>query len=244
MRTALSALLLAVVPAVACAGCANAESPTSAGCRAFGVRAIERHIVVRTMPTACAGLGQEQVNQAVASAIREAVGPRPKPIARQLAIADGRYIASLVHSVPPAAPARLAGTSVPAPQGSELGLAALACWLVTMAAGGYLLAGRGAAGRLPPVAVGHAALAVAGLGAWAAFTATSAPALAWLAAACLATVAGMGMATLLAPAPEGQPRGPDLTAVRARPPVLVIVGHGMLAVATMLLVILAATGRS
>jgi hypothetical protein len=244
MRTVLSVLLLAAALAVACAGCASTGSSAPASCREFGVRAIERQEVVRAMPSACAGLSQEQLNEAMTSAIHEVVGPRPKGIARKLALADGRYIASLVHSVPPGAPATLAGPSRPSPEGSGLGLAALACWLVTMAAGGYLLAGRRAAGKLPRVAIGHAALAVAGFAAWVAFAATSTVVLAWLAALCVATVAGMGMATLLAPALGGRPIGADLTTPGGRPPVLAIVGHGMLAVLTMLLVLLAATGRS
>ena len=244
VRTVLSSLLLALALALAVTGCAAAGPGEPARCRTFGVRAIQHHLVVRTRPPACAGLSQEQVNQAVAAAIHQVVGPRQKAVGRQLAVADSRYLAHLVHSVPPAPAARLAGAPPPAPQDGGLGLAALGCWLLTMAAGGYLLAGRRAGGKLPPVAIGHAALAVAGLGAWAAFTATSAPVLAWLAAGCIATVAGMGMATLLAPGPAGQPGGAHRASRPVRPPVLAIVGHGMLAVVTMLLVILAATGRS
>jgi hypothetical protein len=52
MRTVLSALLLALGLTLACTGCASGGPGGLAGCRAFGVRAIQRHAVVHAMPPA------------------------------------------------------------------------------------------------------------------------------------------------------------------------------------------------
>jgi manganese efflux pump family protein len=234
-------------------------------CYAFAVSALRRHIVVRRRPAACAGLAQAQVNQDVARAIRTVVGPHPKAAARRLALADSRYLAGLVRpvkaaaAVPPTAGPTATTASLPGR------LAALAAWVVTAAAGAYLLAGwltgerrRGRriqiAGVPQPVVLGHAGLAVAGLGIWIAFTVTPRPALGWIDVGLTWVIAGLGMATLVSALPEHR-AGPDVDhlaanrpaeaavmAHRNRVPVLTIALHGVLATATILLVLLAVIG--
>jgi hypothetical protein len=135
---------------------------------------------------------------------------------------------------------------------------------------GGLRRGRGGSrtGGMPPVIIlGHFGLAVTGLGLWIAFMASDLTALAWTAAALLLPTAGLGMATLVTALPEPAestspppaagpgPAGPDsgrlatriaatTAPARVRMPVTVIALHGVLATATMLLVLLAAIGVS
>src|ERR1022692_464781 len=71
----------------------------------WGLRAIQRHVMVTAEPRACAGLSPEQVNLAVARAIREAVGPEPKALARHLADQDSTYLAPILSTIRPAPPA-------------------------------------------------------------------------------------------------------------------------------------------
>ena len=239
-------------------------------CYAFAVQAVQRHITVTTVPRDCAGLSHEEIDQALARAIRTAAGLGPKVLARRRAYQDSRYLARLFQTVPPprAAPAPLAGPPAGHAPGAALRLAALAAWMVTAAAGSYLLAGwlapgglrrrrTQAAGRPPVIVISHAAVAVAGLGLWLAFVASDASALAWIAAGLILPAVGLGMATLVAtlpgsavgagPASPGPPQAQ--TAETASPsagqmPVIVIALHGVLATATILLVLLAAIGTS
>jgi hypothetical protein len=179
------------------------------------------------------------------------VGPRPKAAARRAAEADSRFLADLIRPVTAAVP-------VAAPSPSEVSglaarLAALAVWIITAAAGAYLLAGwltaegrrrrLHAAGAQRAVIVGHAGLALAGLAVWIAFVATLAPALGWIAVGMTFVIAGLGMATLLSglAEPEAAPASPAGQPVR-RAPVLVIAMHGALATAAILLVLLAVIG--
>ena len=122
------------------------------------------------------------------------------------------------------------------------------------------------------VIVGHFTLALTGLGLWIAFLATGTAGLAWAAVAVVLSVAGLGMATLAGGLPEqrqpssgppeaqpaaagagaatgSDPDGAGLTAVRTAgiavppgKPLPVIALHGVLAAATILLVVLAAIG--
>ncbi len=235
------------------------------------------------------------------------VGPRPKAAARRLAEREGARLAYLIRTVPPSRAVRLAAPSAGPGSQVPLSLAALVAWLVTAAAGSYLLAGWlrhggwrrrrapgrggaegsvqgravGRAGGMPPaILLGHFSLAVAGLGLWIAFMASDVRALAWAAASLLLPTAGLGMATLVTALPEpagpesvepesaqpdlGQPDSgqpgpgplpPDsgrlatriaatAAPARVRMPVAVIALHGVLATATMLLVLLAAIGLS
>jgi len=97
-------------------------------CSSAGLRAIQQHVTLRHRPRACAGLTSLQVNEAVARAIREAVGPLPKPAGRRLALRDSKYLAGLVTTIPPGKPVT-AGTG-PAERSGETqaGLAGLAGW--------------------------------------------------------------------------------------------------------------------
>jgi hypothetical protein len=151
-----------------------------------------------------------------------------------------------------------------------MAVAALIAWLVT-AAGGFWMLGiwisRGgmrqqSAGpsRFPaPVILGHFLLAAAGLVIWISYVAVHAKALAWTAFAVLLPVAALGFVMLLrwlptwrasrVPAMAGGPgvAGPadgDLADGPAERhlPVPVIIGHGVFAVVTLLLVLLTAAG--
>jgi manganese efflux pump family protein len=268
IRGAAPAGLLAAALAAGCSAGAPARYQANAEtCYAFGVQALERHITVTAVPRACAGLSQAQVNQAVARAVRDVAGSRHRAAARRLAQQEGGYLARLINAVPPPRSAPLA--VAPARQSTDLSLslAALAAWLVTAAAGSYLLAGWLAHGGLrrrtqgtgmPPVLIfSHFALAIAGLGIWIAFVATAVSALAWIAVGLILPVAGLGMATLVAALPEPAANGglasPGLplatrmagtAPARVRMPVTVIAVHGVLATATVLLVLLAAIGAA
>ncbi|MGB6455502.1 MAG: hypothetical protein WBH47_13560, partial [Streptosporangiaceae bacterium] len=118
----------------------------------------------------------------------------------------------------------------------------------------YLLAGRLRRGsrrrvRALGLAGGHAGLAVTGLCLWVAFVVTAAPALGWIDVAISWIIVGMGMATLLSEAPAPQPAaahvGPAARPSAAvayspvRAPVMIIALHGILAAATIVLVLLA-----
>ena len=252
--TGVCGLLVAVLAAGCSAGASASYRATFDTCYAFDLQAIQRRITVAGEPQACAGLSREQVNQAVASAVRKAVGPEPKAVARRLAARDSAYLAHIVSTVqvqpaPTAPPAAVSARTSP---GLPLSVAALAAWLVTAAAGSYLLAGWLAAdgefrrrlrrlrsaGVVAITVFSHFGLALAGLVIWIAFMVTGAPVLAWLAVGVIIGVAGLGMGALSAALPDPA-RG---TAPRARLPVAVIALHGMLATATILLVLLAAIG--
>jgi manganese efflux pump family protein len=120
------------------------------------------------------------------------------------------------------------------------------------------------------VIVSHFTLALTGLGIWIAFLATGTAALAWVAVAVVLSVAGLGMATLAGGLPEQREPGdgpPEQQPARVTPlagagsastgvtsartqaigvpagkPLPIIALHGVLASATLLLVVLAAIG--
>ena len=93
------------------------------------------------------------------------------------------------------------------------------------------------------VIVGHFTLAAAGLMMWIAYLATDEAGLAWTAVGLLLPVAGLGMA-LVTLGSSGDPRTVRGPAARRRVPILVVIGHGLLAAATVLLVLLAALGAA
>jgi hypothetical protein len=242
----------------------SASTAGNDSCYSFAVSALRRHIVVRNRPPACAGLPQALVNEDVARAIRTVVGPHPKAVERRLAVAESRYLGSLVHAVRP--PPAVSLVAVPAAASSgepALRFAALLAWLAAALAGTYLLAGLLTRHWLPRVirkprslAVApliHAGLAIAGLLIWIAFTVTTAAALAWTDVGLTWVIAGLGMATLLggpdqqansgmASAARDGSAGMTAAAFPSRAPVVVIAIHGVLATLTILLVLLAAVG--
>lgn len=216
-RRTVAVAVLAVAAALPAAGCSAARPGTSqatvANCYAFAVQALNWHVTVTSVPAACAGLTHEQINLAVGRAIRTVVGPHRKVVARRLAHQEAAYLSYLVTVVPPRAPApQVAGPPRPSSR-LPLELAALAAWAVTVAAGGWLLAGWIARGGLRrgyarvagvprAVIVAHFTLALTGLVIWIAFLATSLTALAWASVAAVLSVAGFGMATLAGGLPE------------------------------------------
>ena len=249
------ALRVAAIPAAAiiallAVGCgATHPGPhraTIGTCFSFGVRAIQQQLIVTTVPPACAGISHEQVNIALARAVRAAVGPRPKAAQREAAERESKYLAGLFTSIgPPRAEPVTASSQQPSAD-QPLQFAALGAWLATATAGAYLLAGwvgaaRRRRSRPPSVLLGHASVAIAGLGIWTAFLATNVPELAWLAVGAILVVAGLGMATLVTGLPDPRAAG-GTAAGRPTVQVLVIVGHGILATAAILLVLLAAVG--
>ena len=154
------------------------------------------------------------------------------------------------------------GPPAPSPPGAlagrwGTGLATLVAWLLTMAAGAFMLAGwirggglrrrAGRAGLAPWVTLGHAGAASVGLLAWIAYLVTGWTGLAWLAVGVLLAAIGLGMATLTVwtapafrrPPPPGSgggaPRG-RLGDLR----IIVPVVHGLTASATVLLALLTA----
>jgi hypothetical protein len=149
-----------------------------------------------------------------------------------------------------------------------MALAALVTWLITASAGLYLLAiwlieydrefQSAAATRLPvPVISAHVLLAVGGLAVWGLYLITDAFRLAWVAVAVLAVVALLGLTmaarwvgvyrTHSAPAAVTVPAGAQGASSGRVPvpperhfPLPVVIGHGVLAVTTILLVLLTA----
>lgn len=139
-------------------------------------------------------------------------------------------------------------------------IAALITWLVT-AGGGFLMLGtwiargghRQAGSRLPaPVVFGHFLLAAAGLVVWIIYLVVDKSALAWTAFVLLVPVALLGFTMFARWLPVYRARtavraatGPG--GVEAEPaerhfPVPVVAGHGLFAVATVVLVLLTALG--
>ena len=216
---AVLAALLAGLLGTGCSSAANGgDQATAQTCVAFGVRALEQHLTVTTVPRACAGLSNAAVNLAVSRALHEVVGPRPKAAARRLADRDSARLARLIRTVPAPRPVRQVTSASRPVSDVPLSLAALAAWLVTATAGTYLLSGwlrdgglrrasvrtgaGGRAGGIPPVVIGHFVVAVTGLGLWIAFLVTDLRSLAWIAAGLLLPAAGLGMATLVTALPE------------------------------------------
>ena len=229
---AVAALLVTAGPAAGCSAGQATFQATVATCYAFAVQALNQHSTVTSVPPACTGLTHEQINLAVDRAIRAAVGPHRKVVARRLAHEEAAYLSYLVTVVPPRAPAPPAAAPSRPSSRLPLDLAALAAWAVTVVAGTWLLAGWIAHGGLRrryarvagvprAVIVGHFTLALTGLGIWVAFLASDVAALAWTAVAVVLSVAGLGMATLAGGLPEQrQPSGgaPEPQPATAGPP--------------------------
>ena len=143
-----------------------------------------------------------------------------------------------------------------------MGVAALITWIVTAFGGLYLLAvwliendvtHRGAASRLPgPVILAHVLLALTGLVVWVVHLLSGSASWGWVAVGILAAIATLGLtmftrwipvhaAFVAAESTRGISADFDFPAERAFP-LTVVVGHGVLAVTTLILVLLATLG--
>jgi hypothetical protein len=142
-----------------------------------------------------------------------------------------------------------------------MGIAALITWVLTAAGGFYMLGvwiSRGGlrqprTSHFPPgVVFGHFGLAAVGLIVWIVYLIADVDALAWTAFALLIPVAALGFAMLLRWLPSSPVRtaatagGPGAATTEGPAerhlPVAVVAGHGVLATATVVLVLLTALG--
>jgi hypothetical protein len=255
--TALAGALLA---GLGCAGCAAASAsgrlpavqlvsaqhdPVHRGsvqsCIRFGVSAIERRVVVRTVPPACRGLSRAQINFAVASAVHQIAARVPgKANERRQTARLSPYLAHLITAVHPGRPAPLPPAARVAQAGTgALGLLALCSWLLTVGLGSFMLARwisrrtlrqafkvRAVGDAAPPALVNftHFGLAVGGLLTWIAYLVTDTTLVGWIACAALLPATGFGMSLLFLGG--------------GRRPALVVAAHITLAAATMLLALL------
>lgn len=139
-----------------------------------------------------------------------------------------------------------------------MAIAALVTWLAT-AVGGLVMLGtwiaKGGAGKqphadapktrlAPPVLFGHFALAAIGLVLWVLYVLVGGATLAWVALVLLVPVALLGFVMLFRWIPSYRARGAAASQGPAERhfPVPVVLGHGVLAVATVVLALLAALG--
>ena len=134
-----------------------------------------------------------------------------------------------------------------------MGIAALVVWILTAGGGAVMLAkwvGGGGHRRpsnshLPPgVVFGHFGLAAAGLVLWIVYLAADNRTIGWIAIAALAVVAILGFVLLARWVPTYRARQTAGGQSTAPPPehgfpVAIVVGHGVLAVATVILALLA-----
>jgi manganese efflux pump family protein len=154
---------------------------------------------------------------------------------------------------------------------TTLGLVALVTWLITaglgsamtvrwIARGGFRRARAGHARVRPSMIVAHFGLAVTGLLAWIAYLVTGLTGVAWTASGLLLPVIGLGMAMLILSLPERSLEATAIPSAQAtpadaapgpvtddppparHPPTLIVVAHGVFAMATILFAILAAVG--
>lgn len=133
-------------------------------------------------------------------------------------------------------------------------IAALIVWIIT-ALGGFVLLGRwiqrggirqqraGGRGLPTPVVFSHFLLAATGLVVWIIYVVVDKTALAWIAFALLIVIALLGF-TMLARWVQvvRSPAATDVDAVERSLPVPVVAAHGLVAVATLVLVLLSALG--
>jgi hypothetical protein len=210
-------------------------------CIRFGISAIDRRVVVRTVPPACRGLSRAQVNFAVASAVHQVAARVPgKANVRRRAAHFARYLAHLVTAVHAGRPAPLR-PALASRQTSTgpLGLLALCSWLLTVGLGSYMMSRWmsrrtlrrtslvGAVADAAPSALlnfTHFGLAVGGLLTWIAYLVTDTTLVGWIACAALLPATGFGMSLVFLGS--------------GRRPALVVAAHITLAAATLLLTLL------
>jgi manganese efflux pump family protein len=251
-------------------GPGSAGPVTVQGCAAYGVYAIEHHITVTWKPAPCRGLSQAAVNQAAALAILRVAGGAPKAVWRRRAAEVAPFLSHLITGPAPATsslPVSPAWSGSSAPASGLLGgrdlamdIAALVAWLITAGSGSYVLGTwisrggtlrqrAGATGSPPAVIFGHFGLALGGLVFWVTYLIAGWVLMAWTAVGVLLPVAGLGMATVVIGFPTagtgtaGVGRIGKVPAPGRLSP-LVVAGHGLLAVATMVLVLLASLGTA
>ncbi|WP_336204236.1 hypothetical protein [Nonomuraea sp. LPB2021202275-12-8] len=133
-------------------------------------------------------------------------------------------------------------------------IAALVTWVLAALGGFYMLGvwiSRGGLRREesaptrfpPPVIFGHFLLAATGLLVWIAYLVVGAPALAWAALVILLPVALLGFVMLARWIPSYRARAATAPTPPERGiPVVAVVGHGLFAVATLVLVLITALG--
>jgi len=271
-KVAATAMVLAGAVMVGCSSQPAVPQGSVASCTQFGISAIRRHVTVTSVPPACQGLSQLQVNVAVGQALRTAAaGVRGKARQRQLIARDSPYLDQLIRAVPVSSPPAVAASRSGPPSRAALGLAALAAWLVTIGLGVSMMARwitrtrrRGAQpgrGRGPVLNFTHFGLALTGLLVWISYLATGMTGLAWAACGILLPVTGLGMTLVfLAPArgpvsssdasPVSSPGVFPVSSLGASPaepparrrPAFVIAAHITAASLTLLLAVLAAVG--
>jgi hypothetical protein len=263
---AAAAVTLATAGAVLVTGCSGqaAARPSSvASCAQAGTNAVRHHVTVTTIPAACRGLSQVEVNVAVADALRAAAaGVHGKAGQRRLIARDSRYLAGLVRAAPGASqsPAPVTAAAGASPSRAALGWATLAAWLVTAGLGVSIMARwvtRPAqahdGGRTPVLNYTHFGLAIADLLTWISYLVSGATVLAWAACGLLLPVAGLGMSLVFLGPVRDAATAPDIAGLSAaglsaagravpRPGALVIAAHIAAAFITILLAVLAAIG--
>jgi manganese efflux pump family protein len=227
----------------------------------FGVSALERSSPVTSVPAACRGLTNAEINSAVARAIDIVVGGgRGKAARRARAASLSPLLARLIQTVPArapepgarpgarpgASPAARPAARVAAGDREVLGIPALFAWLFTASLGTAMIRrwilrllrrnrspdAPPRAGQLSPaVIVAHAGLAAAGLLAWVGYLIAGWGGAGWAACVILLLATSLGVAQISLWLPErGQAR---------HPPVILVAGHGVLAVTTITLVLAA-----
>ena len=263
-----AAMTVAAAGAVLVTGC-SAPGAGSRGsvtsCAQYGMNAIRHHVTVTTIPAACRGLSQVDVNVAVTRALHAAAaGVHGKAGEHRLIARDSRYLAGLVRAAPaasqPPAPVTAPPVTAAPPSRVAFGWATLAAWLVTAGLGVSVMArwiSRPAwardGGRTPVLNYAHFGLAMAGLLTWAGYLASGVTALAWAACGLLLPVAGLGMSLVFLGPARDAATAPDITGLSAaelsidgpaapRPGALVIAAHIAAAAITILLAVLAAAG--
>jgi hypothetical protein len=202
MAVAVAGIVLAGLFAAGCGQEPAGQRLARAGCTRFAISAIEHHLVVRSLPTACHGLTTAQVNAAADTALAVTAGRKHRVNRERLAEIRPLlgYTLARFAAQPNLPPVTLQES--PAAGGPPLALVALVTWLATVGLGGLMMA-RWALGRLragggqrrslPAINVTHFGLALAGLAAWIGYLVTGLTGLAWTACALLLPVAGFGM---------------------------------------------------
>jgi hypothetical protein len=213
---AAAAVMLAGLLAAGCAQrAAGPPRPSVESCAEFGIRAMQHHVTVTSLPAACRGLTRAQVNLAVGQALYAMTSNVHGKAERRARV---RELSPLLGRLVTTVPAQRSPLPPPAPAGGRasgpaLRFTALISWLITVGLGSWMMARwitRGGfrrarlskAGVPPSLIFTHFGLAVAGLLVWGAYLATGLAAAAWAACVLLLPVAGLGMALVSLWLPE------------------------------------------